>query len=386
MALLMVIITVAVLSAIVVDFIHQSRINLQMAANVRDRMQATYLARSAINFSRLILSFQGQIDQATQGTVKLYQLIPIESDLAKAFTSGEMGEAFGLKGLSLGTHKGFGEFEGKFSATIEDEYTKVNPNALVSMRDYVQWVTAGQILALTGNQRFRPMFEVADADGQHNTPQDIVVAIKDWADEDTSMDQLNQERIAGDTSAGGVFRPGTASEDSRYDMLADPYQNKNLPFFSVDELYMIRGIGDDFMEEFGERFTVYTDAKDTTLNLNSVNDPLTLISILCMQPENLKDCATEQGLAKILETVVIFFETRNVMQQTTFSVMPTNLIIKFFTEQGIKISADFVSTLKPTSDTFSIQATGEVGDVKVNVRAVVKNRLGGQEIVYFRVM
>jgi hypothetical protein len=154
-ALLMVLITIAVLSAIVVDFVYQTRVNLQMAANVRDRLQAQFLARSAINFSRLILNFQGQIDAATQGTVKLYQLIPIESDLAKAFTSGELGEAFGLKSLSLGTHKGFGEFEGKFSATIEDEYTKINPNALISMRDYVQWVAAGQILSLIGNPRFQ---------------------------------------------------------------------------------------------------------------------------------------------------------------------------------------------------------------------------------------
>jgi len=382
----MVLITIAVLSAIVVDFVYQTRVNLRMAANVRDRLQAQYLARSAINFSRLVLSFQGQIDAATQGTVKLYQLIPVESDLTKAFTSGEMAEAFGLKGLSLGNHRGFGEFEGKFSATIEDEYTKINPNALISMRDYVQWVTAGQLLALIGSPRFRPLFEVPDQDGQRNTPADIVVAMKDWADEDTSQDSLNQERISGESAGGGVFIPGTASEDTRYDMLADPYQNKNLPFFTVDELYLIRGIGDDFMEEFGSRFTVYTDAKDTTLNLNSVNDPLTLISVLCMQPENIRDCATDQGLAKILEAVVIFFETRNVLQQTTFAVLPTSAIIDFFTKQGIKMNADFVSTLKATSDTFSIQAVGEVGEVKVSIRAVVKNRLGGQEIVYWRVM
>ena len=81
-----IVVTVAVLAAIVVDFAFQTRINVQIAANVRDRLKAYYLARSAMNFSRLILHFQGQVDRFTGGMIKLYQLLPVESDLAKALT------------------------------------------------------------------------------------------------------------------------------------------------------------------------------------------------------------------------------------------------------------------------------------------------------------
>jgi hypothetical protein len=45
-----------------------------------------------------------------------------------------------------------------------------------------------------------------------------------------------------------------------------------------------------------------------------------------------------------------------------------------------------MKNLAPFSDTFSIKAVGEVGEVVVTVRAVVKNTQAGQEILYWHVM
>ena len=384
LALLMVLVTVAVLSAIVVDFVFQTRVNAQIAANVRDRTKAYYLARSAMNFSRLILHFQGQVDKFTGGMLKLYQLVPIESDLAKALTKGELAEAFGMEGANLGEARGFGEFDGHFYAEIEDEYSKVNINALDSIASISSPVTA-QVLAMIGSPRYQVMFEEPDSDGQYNTPADIVTAMHDWIDMDNAFDNFNPAIVVEDPfSQATVFQPGTSGEDSRYDMLEDPYQNKNDPFFTVDELHMIRGIGDDFMQEFSNKFTVYTDPS-LLLNLTSVNDPLMMLSLLCMQPENIPLC-TEQGLPQLLEVLSLFFEFRNIMQMTTFMVPNNQAIQAFFDSMGPTFSPYFMKNLAPFSDTFSIKAVGEVGEVVVTVRAVVKNTASGQEILYWRVM
>ncbi len=384
MALLMVLVTIAMLTSVIVEFVYETRVDVQMAANVRDRLKAYYLARSAMNFSRLILYFQGQADKMTGGAVKLYQLIPIESDLAKAMTSGEMGEAFGLKDANLGDMRGFGDFDGGFSATIEDEYAKININALDSLPS-IAAPTAAQIMALIASPKYREFWERDDAEGRHNTPGDVVAAMHDWIDSDTVIATFQPDVVAMDPfSQPAVFTPGTASEDSNYDMLDPPYKCKNNPFLSVEELQLVRGIDDDFMEEFADKFTVWSDP-NLLINLSSVNDPVTMLSVLCLQPENMPMC-TEQGLPQLLEVLSLFFEFRNIMQWTTFTV-PTNQAIQaFFSSMGPTLNQYFLKNLAPFSDTFTVKAQGRTGDVVVNIKAVLKNTAAGQEIMYWRVM
>src|SRR5436305_2036024 len=61
-ALLIAIISIAVLTAVAVDFAYNSRVDLQLAANQRDEVRAYYMAKSGIGLSRLLLKFQKQID------------------------------------------------------------------------------------------------------------------------------------------------------------------------------------------------------------------------------------------------------------------------------------------------------------------------------------
>src|SRR5207248_698749 len=54
-ALVLVLTTVAILTSIAVDFGYQSRVSLRLTENARDELRAYYLARSAVNLSRLLL-------------------------------------------------------------------------------------------------------------------------------------------------------------------------------------------------------------------------------------------------------------------------------------------------------------------------------------------
>ena len=61
-ALILVLTTIAILTSIGVDFSYGSRVSLRLAENSRDELRAYYLAKSAVNLSRLLLYFQRQID------------------------------------------------------------------------------------------------------------------------------------------------------------------------------------------------------------------------------------------------------------------------------------------------------------------------------------
>ena len=64
-ALLIAITSIAILTAVAVDLAYNTRVSLQLAANARDELRATYLAKSGVAMSRLVLHFQQRLDQAT---------------------------------------------------------------------------------------------------------------------------------------------------------------------------------------------------------------------------------------------------------------------------------------------------------------------------------
>jgi general secretion pathway protein K len=62
-ALIFVLTTIAILTAIGVDFAYQSRVNFELAAQSRDSLRAHQLAMSGMNLARFLLNMQGQLDK-----------------------------------------------------------------------------------------------------------------------------------------------------------------------------------------------------------------------------------------------------------------------------------------------------------------------------------
>jgi general secretion pathway protein K len=63
-ALIMVLTAVAIFTAVVVDFTYSSRVELDLAANGRDELRAYFMAKSAVNLSRMVLHFQKELDKS----------------------------------------------------------------------------------------------------------------------------------------------------------------------------------------------------------------------------------------------------------------------------------------------------------------------------------
>ncbi len=265
-ALIVATVTIAVLGAVLGDFAFNARVDLEAAANARDQLRAEYLARSGIQLSRLLIKTQqAVIDPARKyiGDMQITDFVPY---IIPAF-GGDADERAGLGamlGVDTGALKGLGVGKGaRFDVIMAHEDGKLNINCGGGLNDVPhQQMIYGVLQSLFWPPRYNRMFERPDVDGQINTREDVARAMVDWADVDESR-----------------FEPPPATsssspEDYRYDAGRDPYKAHNQFYDTLEELNLVRGVGDDFWGSFGELFTVYGGCKVNLGAIKSENWPL----------------------------------------------------------------------------------------------------------------
>ncbi len=71
-----------------------------------------------------------------------------------------------------------------------------------------------------------------------------------------------------------MFSPegASAAEDYKYDARADRYRAHDNSFDSIEELKMVRGVSDGFMEAFGPHLTVYASDQNCLVNLGAISN------------------------------------------------------------------------------------------------------------------
>ena len=159
----MVLSVVVILITVTVQMQWESRVYISLAANERDTLKAHYMARSALSFAKLIIHLQGTVDNMLKRfaksfggnppNIQLWQLIPIDSGLARMVAGGGFGASeqnellapvlgggsddIGSEpkdavneqsALQLGEAEGFGNFDGHFHADVKDEESRININ------------------------------------------------------------------------------------------------------------------------------------------------------------------------------------------------------------------------------------------------------------------
>jgi general secretion pathway protein K len=199
----------------------------------------------------------------------------------------------GLLGIDASSIKGLGVGKGgSFDVTMATEDGKINlncggglnagggapppppqPGQPPMMASRAQALYQ-MLTALIFSPRYNRLFDNPDADGQYATRDLVARAIIDWSD----IDESGYDP----TGASG------SSEDYRYDALRDPYKAHNNYFDTVEEVGLVKGVGDDFWGSFGEMFTVYGRC---LVNLNAVraeNWPITaaVIRAAAKDPQN----------------------------------------------------------------------------------------------------
>ncbi len=248
---------IAILAVMLSDMHESTTTAYVVATTERDSLRAEYAARSGLNLTRLLISQEPAIRALV---TPMYQLmigrpppmIPIwmyADSILRPFCDYEAAqEMSGNTGLDLSASDGLGDTGATCAIVAVAENSKINVNDPLNFDgDRARGVVALQMFALMGGYQspspYDPLFENQDADGQFTSRLDIVSALIDWWDPDT-------DRTNFDPGAGAVTSSG--AEDDVYTRFDDPYQPRNAPMDSVEEIRMIRGVGDDFWATFVE--------------------------------------------------------------------------------------------------------------------------------------
>jgi len=261
-ALIVVTVTLAVLGAVVGDFSFNARVDLEAAANARDTLRAEYLARSGMQLSRLLIKVQQSVLDKNRQFIGDIQISDFAPYLMKAFggASDERAGLGALLGIDVSTMKGLGVGKNAtFDVTMTSDDGRININCGGGLNPNQQQAQAlyGLLAALFWPPRYdNPPWRIwgwPDSDGQIANRDDTARAIIDWTDLDTQQFVPTMVLPGGQTPSSS----GGGAEAYNYDGTKDPYLSRDNFYDTLEELNLVRGVGDNFWSTFGEMLTVY---------------------------------------------------------------------------------------------------------------------------------
>lgn len=284
-AIVLVLSALTILAVMLAEFQDETSAELGSALSQRDALKAEYAAKSSLNLSRLLIASEPTIRKAIAPLFLLMKQGPPQIPVWEfadrvlgAFNDSEGAEGFlSLSGMAIGEGKNLGLEGAGFEIKIVDEDAKVNVNTPARGDAFSQSRLAAQLIGLLAGPQYDPMFSSRDADGQFSDRQAICGAIIDWTDPD-------QEGYVCDPHSGSAQQAG--AEDSYYQLLKKPYPRKNAAFDSLEELRLVRGVGEDFWATFVDPDPSRPDKRVMTVwgqgkvNVNTAN-PQTVLAVIC---------------------------------------------------------------------------------------------------------
>lgn len=300
-ALFMVLVALALMSAVVTDFGYNEMVRYKLAAHERDSLKAQALSESGLNVARLLLTIQGAVQpmltQLASAGIPLpahtiWDLVPLDSDLMKGLTTGELQSMFGMDVSAavaeraeaaaekrqmaledfesqrakagaapfIAPEGGFGAFDGNFTVAIEDEEKKA-----VSLRGWAtevnpqkRWSYVTRLMALFQPARYDFLFDERDEYGNRVDRLELIANLYDYIDSNQDATDPRAEQ----TDWG---RQGGGSEDGLYSSYRG-IEPKNAYFDSHQELLRVHGFSDAHMKAFGDQISIYGESKVNLLS------------------------------------------------------------------------------------------------------------------------
>lgn len=284
-ALVMVLGALSILTVILAEFQDEASAEASAAIADRDALKAEYVARSAVNLSRLLIAAEPTIRApvapmlaiAFGGQSPQLPVWEFADQILGAFNDEKATQGFAaMAGLDLSKGRNMGMKGARFDLSIVDEDSKINVN-LASRDSFSQIRLASELIGLMRGEQYNPLFEARDAEGTFHDRATICGALVDWADNDEQLftcDLSNTQNTA------------SGAEDGYYQILKTPYRRKNAPYDSVEELHLVRGMSEDFWSTFVDPEPSNPKKRTLTvwgqgaINVNTAN-AFTIWSFLC---------------------------------------------------------------------------------------------------------
>lgn len=392
-ALVLVMGAIAILTVMLAEFQDETSAELAAATAERDSLQAEYMARSAINLSRLLIASEPTMRKAIAPMFQMMKRTPpqlpvweFSDQLLGAFNDQEASEGFATTiGIDAAQGKNLGMPGGKFELVIVDEDAKINAN-LGAANDIAHIRLAQQLMSLIGPLQYSTIFEQKDGSGQFHDRVSVCQAILDWADVDEQAFNCDLTQMSAAQNVG--------VEDAWYQLLPKAYRRKNAPYDSLEELHMVRGISEDFWATFVDpeptnpKKRVMTVWGQGMVNVNTANAQ-TLLGVVCAGAPTAEICTNLDQAALFLTGVTMargismgapmFGNTRDFVQAMTGQGQLGPVLAAIGVKPVVfKSQSEFQKSISTESKMFSIYAVGvKKGyrrETRVKVHSVVDFR------------
>ena len=217
MALLLVLVVVALLSALLTELAFSTLVDLRLAETFRDSTRAAYLAKGGVRVGQIILQEDNN------------------NSITKKYDHPSEWWGTGVVNYPVG--------DGVVSVQIEDLEGKLNINRLILLSGEVNTVQKERFTRLLDE------LNITDPD-----PELLVASLIDWIDSNL------EEYPDG---------PGGA-EDNYYMGLEKPYHCKNDKLDSISDLILVRGFSSEIIKELSPFITTYgPPTNNPTINVNT---------------------------------------------------------------------------------------------------------------------
>ncbi|MGH7909961.1 MAG: general secretion pathway protein GspK, partial [Thermodesulfobacteriota bacterium] len=297
-------------------------IDIEISSNTRDELKSRYIAKSGV--------------YVIAGTLKNE---PLEKITTFAGNFGDqVGDSTGYWTIQI-PFLPFGD--GSLSIKVIDERSKINLNALVSQTTNEK---EGKVLA-----ELTELFRMLGVDESKSSL--FISSLINWLDRPISGQvQRNDQDPAG---ANGDFYAG----------LENPYQIKDGPLDSVEEIRLINGMDDEFFNLIKDYVTVYPG--DKRINFSTAPKIVIKAAVKAApvpgklrqeggSPEDVRDDTAELIAEAVIEArkenpIVDIKKVREIVK-----AMDPNLRIKPSDISGVVLGSG-------TSDVFSLTSIGSIG-------------------------
>jgi type II secretory pathway component PulK len=346
----MVLLVVALLTAVIVDFSFNTRLDSRIAANVRDSLIAASLARSGYEMALTILMEDAN---APAASAVGESSDPVSALLDRARRQASTGGASAGSPGNIDSVDSLQEAWARMDllqipleedqdlkVQVEDLGGKINLNAII---------IRGQDGAAVLN---RPVFE------QLTTLLDQALAGLERGN-GQDPEELSGEEI-------GAF------EDQVYNSLSDAYSSKNGPFDSVAELQLVEGVDDALFAVIRDALTVYPFSGGGGININTA--PARVLKSIRVRENRAID--SPEPLSE--ESVTRLLEARNGGIAIRSKSELRDLL-------GLDAAAIFTPEIAYGSSYFSVEAVGKVKETMRRIRSAVNRGESGPVVLYWRV-
>ncbi len=378
-ALTMVLMIIAIITTLAIEISYRSQVSASLVVNKRDYIKAYELAKASFRWSLMRLSLDTALDQipAIPGT----NYGGKKDDLSEMQWAMPLPYPLPIGGslLEKSPEQLSEELGGSFISNIYDETAKINLNDVGSGGPETQktWSGTAEVLEnLILSYRFKRF--VKDQDHR-----ELLWAIEDWVDDDSKVNHMS----------GGI-------EDAQYALDSIPnFHVKNGPFYTVDEVKLLKPMTSDMFEEIKPFITVYPfDAKLPKLSTQPVN-PLGTININTAPLELIAALFNRQALPNLkarLECAQLVTQARELQAFRSVGKGDGGFIAFLNSQCGgaesqqegqFPIVSNIVQKiLAVRSDYFRIEAQGTVGKITTTIDAVVSRKDSKKpQIMYWRV-